>query len=60
MIHFCPTHQKYVETYEMWDTYAKTDGMTMLIVEHHCPYCFNLICTEERPYQNGTDNPRRS
>lgn len=57
---FCTSCQKYAKTYQISDSYTKIDGTIILIVEHHCFYCLNLIFTEEKPDHNGTDNSRRS
>lgn len=53
---WCPYCHKYVNTSQMSHQYKKIDGCKVLIVEYYCTLCCNLIYTEEKEMENGSDN----
>lgn len=53
---WCPYCHDYVATYQMSNRYKKTDGSIVIIIEYYCTRCCNLIFTEEKEIENGSDN----
>lgn len=55
-LRYCPHCRNYTNTSQMRSRYTKIDGSVVIIVEYYCVLCCNLIYTEEKEIENGSNN----